>query len=78
MKTDLRRMEMGLVPRRTKFLDTLKCMSERQRAHLLGVETSEELEALFQLALDQQWFEIAASVRTETRRRKIEIKVEPV
>lgn len=61
--------------RRKQFLDSLCVMSKRQRAHLLGVEDSTELEALFQVAIDQQWFELAASIRTETKRRASEVKV---
>lgn len=66
--------EIALRHRRKLFLDSLLCMSGRQLTHTLSVEDSAELEALFQVALHEQWFEMAAVIRAETKRRLGEVE----
>ena len=61
--------------KRVRFLDIIWPMSDRQRAHTLGVESDEELEHLKRVALEQQHFEMAASIVAEIKRRGHEVPV---
>ncbi len=58
--------------RRCKFLQMLWTPSGRGRAHLLSVESAEELSELKRAALDEQHFELAAAVVQEIKRRAAE------
>ncbi len=69
-------MDTPVAVRRTRFVDHLCILSERQRAHLLGIEDDAELSALKTSALDRQYFEVAASVAAEIKRRQNEVRVD--
>jgi len=62
--------------RRFQFIRQLHDFSENGRAHLLAVETDAEIIALKEMALEQQYFEVAASIVTEAKRRGFEIPVQ--
>lgn len=58
-------------------IETLHGLSAIERTRLLSTEPDAELEALFRVAVDEQWFEVAAEIRHESRRRGRELKVKP-
>lgn len=61
-----------LVSARARFIGRLYGMTAPERRRLLGIETDAELVEIKHVALECQWFEIAAAVKIEQQRRERE------
>lgn len=60
---------------RRRFLQRLWGMSCLERTHLLSIEHDTEIRALFEACLAEQWFELAAEMKHEMKRRGREMPV---
>jgi hypothetical protein len=57
---------------RLRFIRTLHGMPALDQKHLLSIESDEELRALKEVALQEQWFEVAAAIAKDIKRRTTE------
>lgn len=60
---------------RLRFIETLHGLDAIGRTRLLSIENDRELETLFSVALEEQWFEVAAEIKHEMKRRGRELPV---
>lgn len=65
----------GVLSLNQRFVRSLQTLAPHEQAHLLRIESEDDLRDIKQAALNDQYFEVAAACATELKRRESEQNV---